>query len=154
MDKEFEGHDMSNTEPFRYQHLMTRVRVVDVHDGDTVRVVACMIPGQFVTLPVRLRDIDTAELNSPFEAGRALALRARDRLFQLVLQDSVTGPISPMLIRDELAERVCMADLRDIGIDKYGRVLADLMVGGAWSEGSSAGSILLQEGLARPYIEK
>lgn len=76
---------------------------------------------------IRLLDIDTPEMGPPRCSGPApLATRARDRLAALL-----NGKID--ILRD--------------GTDVYDRTLAHLEV-----DGVDVGSILLSEGLARPYV--
>ena len=77
------------------------VRVVKVHDGDTVH----CLRGDTVTLKVRLQGIDAPELGQPF--GKA----SRERLAELVMRKDVV--------------------LHEHGKDKFGRTLGWLEVGGA-----------------------
>ena len=77
------------------------VRVVKVHDGDTVH----CLRGDNVTLKVRLQGIDAPELGQPF--GKA----SRERLAELVMRKDVV--------------------LHEHGKDKFGRTLGWLEVGGA-----------------------
>ena len=77
------------------------VRVVKVHDGDTVH----CLRGDTVTLKVWLQGIDAPELGQPF--GKA----SRERLAELVMRKDVV--------------------LHEHGKDKFGRTLGWLEVGGA-----------------------
>ncbi len=88
-------------------------------DGDTVDV-----PGRG---RIRLLGIDTPELSSRCEREHELALRAKRRTQELL--NSGARSLYPS------GEH-----------DRYGRILADIRVGGF-----DIGSTLLREGLARPY---
>ena len=86
-----------------------------VHDGDTV-----WLEGE----KIRITDIDAPELNGACEYERALALRARNRLVELLNSGAV--------------------DISRMGKDRYGRTLATLH-----RSGRSIGDQLVSEGLAR-----
>ncbi|HAW36790.1 MAG TPA: nuclease [Erythrobacter sp.] len=86
-----------------------------VHDGDTV-----WLDGE----KIRIADIDTPELNGECASERKLALRARNRLVELLN----VGPF----------------DISRSGTDRYGRTLAVLH-----RSGNSIGGQLVAEGLAR-----
>ena len=87
------------------------------HDGDTV-----WLEGE----KIRTADIDTPELNGECAAEQKLALRARNRLVELLN----AGPFE--IIRS--------------GTDRYGRTLAVLH-----RSGHSIGEQLVAEGLARTW---
>lgn len=91
-----------------------------VHDGDTF-----WLAGE----KVRLLDIDTPELNGRCAAERALALRARDRMLELLNE----GPFD--LVPEGARDR-----------DRNGRLLRKAVRGGR-----SLGDQLVEEGLARPW---
>ncbi len=165
-DARLARYGLRDVPAFCYQGLATRVRVVDVHDGDTVRVVGIMTGAPdasasdasdasdaVFTLSVRLRGIDAAEVNTADPAARQKAFRARDRVVQLVSRDPTVALLTPGIIRERLAASVCLADLRNVGIDKYGRVLADVLVDAPGRPGClSIADVLLAEGLARRYM--
>lgn len=88
-----------------------------VHDGDTV-----WIEGE----KIRLGDIDTPELNGQCADERTLALRARNRLVELLN----AGPFT----------------ITRSGTDRYGRTIAVLQ-----HSGRSLGDQLVDEGLARTW---
>ena len=88
-----------------------------VHDGDTV-----WWEGE----KIRIADIDTPELNGVCEYERDLALRARNRLVQLLNAGAF-----------QIARK---------GQDRYGRTLATLH-----RSGRSIGDQLVAEGLARTW---
>ena len=101
--------------------------LISVIDGDTLLVEARPWPQHHVTVLVRIRGIDAAELKAKCEAARRAANRARERL-----ADLAHGRIR----------------LTNIAGDKYfGRVVADVSSGDADDIGAS----LLAQGLVRAY---
>ena len=88
-----------------------------VHDGDTV---------WFHGEKIRISDIDTPELNGQCDFERKLAVRARNRLVELLN----AGPF----------------EISRSGSDRYGRSLAVLH-----RSGRSIGGQLVAEGLARTW---
>lgn len=88
-----------------------------VHDGDTV-----WYDGE----KIRVSDIDTPELNGHCDYERALAIRSRKRLLQLLNEGAFQIDRS--------------------GTDRYGRTLAVLH-----RSGRSIGYQLVTEGLARSW---
>lgn len=103
-------------------------RLVEVIDGDTLRVRALVwIDLELETL-VRLRGIDTPELRGKCEAEKARARAAREALAAL----AGAGPVA----------------LFQVEYEKYaGRVLADV----ANAEGSDLAQALIAAGHARAY---
>lgn len=102
--------------------------VVEVIDGDTVKVRAHVWLGQAVETSVRLDGVNAPELRGDCDQERRLAAEARDYLTALVADGAVS--------------------LRDIAYDKYGgRVVARL----GDPSGRDLGTALVAAGLARPY---
>lgn len=102
--------------------------IVEVIDGDTVRLRAHIWLGQEVETSVRLAGINAPELKGDCDAERKLALRARDYLATLLDGGNVS--------------------LRDIAYDKYGgRVVAQVTD----AAGRDLGTALVAAGYARPY---
>jgi endonuclease YncB( thermonuclease family) len=85
------------------------VHVVDVHDGDTVKVALPNVPTFFAEMQVRLAGIDAPELTGKTLCERVLAVQARE------------------LAKSMLAKAVRI-DLRDMRHDKYFRILANVIV--------------------------
>ena len=101
--------------------------VVEVVDGDTLRVRAHIWLGQVVETRVRLTGIDAPEMQGSCEAERQAASRARTRLAQLAGSRRVM--------------------LEDIQPDKFGgRVLARVH-----GPNGDLGRDLIANGFARPY---
>jgi endonuclease YncB( thermonuclease family) len=102
--------------------------IVEVIDGDTVKLRAHIWLGQEVETAVRLAGINAPELRGDCDAERRLAAAARDYLVTLLAGGAVS--------------------LRDIAYDKYGgRVVAQV----SDATGRDLGTALIAAGYARPY---
>lgn len=104
--------------------------VVDyVLDGDTFAARVIVENNIRISARVRLADVDTPEIHGQCDDEIKMALRARDRIADLLPGGSVV-------------------DLKNITDDKYlGRIDADVYL----SDGRSLSKILLDENLGRPY---
>lgn len=118
-DKNLCSHDEKN---FRC------VRYIRNYDGDTVTV---EIPGVHPLLgqniSVRVAGIDTPEKNGKKPCEKERAAEAQ-RLVQNLLTNAT------------------LIELRNVGRDKYFRVLAEV-----WADGKSIGDLLIEKDLAYPY---
>ncbi len=85
------------------------VKVLRVYDGDTFWCAADIGLGQVFRWSVRLRGIDTPEIRTRNQEEKRAAHEARQAL-EFILRS---------------ADRV---ELRNVALDKYGRVLADVFV--------------------------
>lgn len=118
----FDVHTSENTEPFRFQHAKSEMRVVDAHDGDTIKVIMEVYPGFFCKASLRLYGIDTPEITSKVAETKRSAIRARDRLVELI---SGSLPDKGEQIPKHLQSKTFVIHADVLGVDKYGRVLAD-----------------------------
>jgi len=105
-----------------------RAEVLRVYDGDTFEARVHLWPGLDVRTRVRLRGIDTPEMNARCSDERTRAVAARDALARLLAQGDVAiGNVTP---------------------DKYGgRVVADVVTRGT----PDVSRALIEAGLARRY---
>jgi endonuclease YncB( thermonuclease family) len=86
-------------------------KVIKVYDGDTITI-ASKIQNTNLPIyrfPVRLSRIDSAEIKGATNAEKEAAIKARDALHKLIFGKIVT--------------------LKNVGTEKYGRVLADVYLG-------------------------
>ncbi len=105
--------------------------LIEVIDGDTVRVRVRIWLGQDLQTDVRLRGIDTPELRTSCDAERVVAAFARAQLVELLA----------------VAEAVT---LHNVERGKFaGRVVADVWAG----DGRAVAPLMIATGLARPYEE-
>jgi endonuclease YncB( thermonuclease family) len=96
-----EGDVLARSLPGRH-----RVEVVQVSDGDTFLARIRIDGGREAVTRVRLRGIDTAEMEAQCAAERQLAERARSALRALLREGDVA--------------------ITNVGSDRYGRLLADV----------------------------
>lgn len=140
MDREVvAGATLRNTPPLEFRGSRW-ARVLDVCDGDTV-VAAMSLGGSAYAVRIRLAGIDAAE-------ARAGGGRAAGRLAEL-LTGRAAGSRSET--RAALEATPCVVRVECRGRDKYGRVLGDIMVPAVGGGESSAGAVLVSEGLAAEY---
>ncbi len=108
-------------------------RVTEVKDGDTLAAKADVWLHLTADVVIRLRGIDTPELNAPCAAARAKARAAKKRLAELVEQSG--GKII----------------LYNIAPGLYDRQIADVRLAGHphLPDGQNVSALLLAENLAR-----
>lgn len=143
----------ANTPFFGMAGLKCLARLIDVHDGDTVTVIAEVFPSRAFKFHVRLAGIDAPEMTSKNAQVHALAERARLRLVDLLvpglsLPQNHRGHLTRNEMMTLLQTSVHLVYLECHEMDKYGRVLADISCN---DQTPHAGLTLLCEGLARPY---
>lgn len=103
-------------------------KYISAYDGDTFRVdVAEIHPLIGRNMPIRLRGVDTPEIRSKCDQEKALAIKARD------------------FVRELLANAETIV-LKNIDRGKYFRIVADVSV-----DGVDLGSTLIENGLGRLY---
>ena len=102
-------------------------KCVKVYDGDTITIVSALSADSYLyRWSVRLRNIDAPEMRTKCANEKICAKLAQEAMSKQVLNQMVT--------------------LKNVGYDKYGRVLADVFVG----EVNVTDSLLTQN-LAVPY---
>lgn len=143
-----------NTPVFGLKGRKLTGRLVDVHDGDTITVIAELFPSSVFKINVRLAGIDAAEMASKSPQVKEFAERARMRVVTLLtgLHESDlphTGHLTRAEMMSLLQRNVHLVHLRCKDMDKYGRVLADVAIDENYPH---VGMVLLQEGLASPYF--
>ncbi len=114
--------------PLFYPSL-TYGKVLKVYDGDTVTV-AARVHGGLYKWSIRIRGIDTPEMNSSDGVEKHKAQLAQQALQQRLMPFSV-GKI---------------VYFEDVKYDKYGRILATL-----YHDGENIGNWLIGEGHAKEY---
>lgn len=94
----------------KYTPQITSARVVDVYDGDTMTI-AAKVPGDstIYQFQLRLRGLDCAEMKTKDAAEKEVAIKAKEHVESCVLGK--------------------MVKLEEVGLDKYGRLLANVLYG-------------------------
>ena len=113
--------------------------VVDVVDGDTLRVRARIWLGQEVTTLVRLDGVDAPELAASCDSGRRLARRAREfvraRIGRVALTDIQFGKYAGRVVA-----RVALADDEDLAGALIGAGLGRPYAGGSRASWCAVGA--------------
>ena len=142
---DFANHG-SQTPYFSLNGMNMCVRVVDVYDGDTIKIVAHIF-GDYFKFDARLKGIDTCEIRSNIAANKDLAKKARTRLFELVT--GAQCPETKRQMAQYLEDNVCVIYVKCNEFDKYGRVIIE-----CYKDSQSLQSfadVLKQEKLAYAY---
>jgi endonuclease YncB( thermonuclease family) len=130
--------------------LKTYGRLVDIYDGDTIKVILPTF-GSYYKFSVRLNGIDTCEIRSKDKVLQDTAIKARDRLFELVTNSKVNTKND---IKKILEADVYLVWVECDDKDKYGRVLANIYKDKETETTKSFSAILLEEKLAYKYEGK
>ena len=139
----------NETPQFTFAGLASWGRVVDVYDGDTLKIVMPYNKTMW-KFNIRLYGIDTSEMTSKLQENKERAIRARNRDIQLIskipaqLPSSITE--SKKSIQTYFQQNVSLVYVICKDMDKYGRILADV-----YSNHVSLSHILIQEKLAYSY---
>lgn len=111
-----------------YADTITNFTIIKVRDGDTFMIDIPNIPDVFgKNIAVRIRGIDTPELNDKREEIRKISIQARDELERLLLN----------------AKKITLYNL---GRDKYFRLLASVK-----ADNVDVSDYLIKKGLAKKY---
>ena len=105
--------------------------VIKVYDGDSITIATQFQfnPNVWYRFSIRLNGIDTPEIKGSTDEEKQMAIKARDRLADLILHKEV--------------------QLKNISYEKYGRILADIYLNSEYIN-----EILLKERYAVPYQGK
>lgn len=143
-----------DTPDFTFAGRKLWARVVSVYDGDTVTLVFPISDGPDAPLykfNARMFGIDTCEMKSKEGGNRDLAVRARNRLVELVSGKSlVFANASKKDIVRHFAEDVYLVWIECMDFDKYGRVLVKVYSGPESTKTFS--EMLIDEKLAYAYF--
>jgi len=106
IDKYILEAEYKTTQPFNFP--ISIGKVIKVYDGDTITI-AAKLPynkSPVYRFKVRFRGIDTPEIKGHNEDEKNMAINARN-----ALNNKIFGKI---------------VELKNVGVDKYGRILADI----------------------------
>jgi endonuclease YncB( thermonuclease family) len=117
----------ATTPIFSLDGMNFQAKIVDVHDGDTVKVVFKVFD-KYYKWNCRIAHVDTPELRTDDPAEKARGLFVRDKLREQILNKIVT--------------------LHCLKFDKYGRLLVEI------NNGQNIHEWLIQNKYANPYEGK
>ena len=104
-----------------------RAEVTSIYDGDTLNAILDLGMSLKMEVACRLHGLDTPEIHGKSASEKEAAVRARDRLRELLL--------GKLVLIHSVAKP-----------DKYGRLLCEV-----WTDDIHINQLLLDEGHARPY---
>jgi endonuclease YncB( thermonuclease family) len=123
-------------------------RLIDIYDGDTIKVILPTFDSYY-KFTIRLNGIDTCEIRSKDKVLQDNALKARDRLFELLTNHKINTKND---IKKLLESDVHLVWVECCNKDKYGRILANIFKDKDTPK--SVSEILLEEKLAYKYEGK
>lgn len=125
-------------------------RVISIYDADTITVIM-PLAGTYWKFSLRVLGIDAAEIKSKQTENKLVALKARNRMFELVTGTKWEGSENAPKAQLEafLKKNVYVVWVECAAQDKYGRTLASIYT----QPGSSASfaDLLISEGFAYAY---
>lgn len=142
--KEFEKYDNS-TPLLSLSGIETYARVVDVHDGDTLKLII-KFKNDYYKFISRIDGIDTCEIHSKIPKLKQKALEARDKIMNTICK---TNNITD--IKSFLQDNIIIVRVKCFNFDKYGRLLTDIF---SFEDNISVKNILLSNKLAYSYDGK
>lgn len=134
---------------FDLSGLQVMARVVGLHDADTARVVF-LFAGTYKQFVVRIMHIDAPEMASKDTREREAALRARNRLLQLLCPAGafeIAGTYTTKQIENSLEQFPAIVTLECGEFDKYGRVLSRVVT----YTGEDVAEVLMRDGVVHDY---
>jgi endonuclease YncB( thermonuclease family) len=123
-------------------------RLIDVYDGDTVKVILPTF-NSYYKFTIRLNGIDTCEIKSKDKILQDNGIKARDRVLELLTNNKKNTKKD---IKNLLESDVFLVWVECFDNDKYGRILANIYKDK--NETKSISEILLEEKLAYSYEGK
>lgn len=146
--KEFYKQHGGNTPFFTLNGIKDYARVTEVYDGDTITIVM-NISGSFLKFKCRMMGIDTCEIRSKNPKNKELAIKARNRLIQLITDKQVDEASKKKDVSSFLDEDVYVVWVHCLEFDKYGRALIQCFKSPVSTKSFS--EILVEEKLAYKY---
>jgi endonuclease YncB( thermonuclease family) len=126
-------------------------RVLEVYDGDTIWIAAPLLihfgVDQVFKTKVRLARVNTPELSD--EKGITTKLAVIDMLLGSKASCPLSCECSRKDVRRLFEEYDCKINVRAVGADKYGRLLAEVYVSNYGDKNLS--DWILEEGMSKPY---
>jgi len=142
-------YNLHDIKPFSMNGYKLNVRVIDIYDGDTIKVISNHINNTYYIYTLRLSGIDTCELTSKNPIIKKFGHLARNRLVELITDIVILSDalyITKKDIKEILREDVFIVTIECGKFDKYGRILANI-----YNKKGLLNNILIKEKLAMPY---
>jgi endonuclease YncB( thermonuclease family) len=123
IQQRFQQYGGKATPFFTLNGMKTYARVCSVYDGDTITVVMD-VNGSFLKFKCRLMGIDTCEIKSKNAANKELAMKARNRLIELITGKKVEDA-KKKDIEAFLEDEVHLIWIHCLEFDKFGRTIIE-----------------------------
>jgi endonuclease YncB( thermonuclease family) len=121
----FTKYTLENCPMFSLNGIKTYGRVVDILDGDTMKIIIQIFDKDYFRFNVRLDGIDTSEMKSKDSKNKQKAIEARDAVFYKLTKTS-EKILDKHVIKDYLEHNCIIAWIECFDFDKYGRLLANV----------------------------
>jgi endonuclease YncB( thermonuclease family) len=129
--------------------LKTFGRIVDIYDGDTVKIILPVF-GSYYKFTIRLNGIDTCEIKNKNIELKEYGIKVKNRLFELITD--IKPDNLKLEIKNILDIETYIVWVECLQSDKYGRILANIYK--TKEDIKSLSQILLDEKLAYKYEGK
>ena len=143
--------NVTNPPLFSFNNMKCWVKLLNVHDGDTITV-AIHFNDSFYKINIRLLGIDTPEIMSKDAEIKKKAKRARNILVNYLLDQSILNvdeEYTTANIKKMLADESCLIWIHLFENDKYGRALGNIYRNP--TEVTSASDYMVEQKLANKY---
>jgi endonuclease YncB( thermonuclease family) len=146
----FRQYGGASTPEFSLNNMRTYARVISCYDGDSIGLVIPVF-NTFYKFKIRIMGIDTCEMKSKNKANKDLAVKARNRLLELITKQH----IDPLVINTKkhidhlLSNEVYLVYVHCFEFEKFGRVLAHIYEHETSTQ--SYADVLVEEKLAYRY---
>lgn len=123
----------NDTDFFTLNGLEVEAKVVDIYDGDTVKIVfkCAELNKKYYKWNCRINNVDTPEIRTKNEKEKEYAIQIRDKLRELMLNKIVTVTCGKF--------------------DKYGRLLVDIFIKDENDEVINVSNWLIENNYAKEY---
>ena len=138
-----------DTPEFSLKGLQTYARLIDIHDGDTMKLII-KYKNEFLKFTVRIDGIDTCEINSDNDKLKEKAIEARNKVMKTICSKDFTKDITKKEIKNMLENEVYLVKIECDEFDKYGRLLCNVYTVNEENK-ISIKDILIKEKLAYSY---
>ncbi len=141
----------ASTPEFSLNDVKTYARVVSCYDGDSVGLVIPVF-NTFYKFRIRVMGIDTCEMKSKNKGNKDLAVKARNRLLELITKQRIDSSVvnTKKHIDDILNKDVFLVYVHCLEFEKFGRVLAHVYEDESCTKNFA--DVLVEEKLAYRYM--
>ena len=126
MANNFKNYTLETCPLFSLNGLKIYARLVDIIDGDSMKVILPIFGEHYFRFNVRLDGIDTSELKSKDETNKERGLVARNTVFEVLTNTKIQETDTRTYIKEFLNTNIILVWIECLDFDKYGRLLANV----------------------------